>query len=254
MISLGIDVGSETLKLVMMDGKSVIHSDLWITEAGGGESSRQIVEKALEALDLKWGDLERIITTGIGRKAVPFSQETRTEPICHAKGARWFLSSAQTVLDIGAGGSRALRLDVEGKVIDFAENSKCAAGSGFFLEFMARILNIPVDQMGKVSLHASRKINITNYCSVFAESEVISKIHDGESVESILAGLHHSLALRFYDLLMRVGMKEDLVMTGGGAKNEALLMEVESLVGSRVHVPPDPQMAGAIGAALLGQA
>jgi predicted CoA-substrate-specific enzyme activase len=254
MISMGIDVGAETLKLAIMEDKKVIHSDLLITEEGGEEGSRQIVERALGVSDLKESEIGKVIATGIGRKAVSFAHETKTEAICHAKGTYWFFPSARTVIDVGAQGSRAIRLGDDGKVIDFAETSKCASGSGFFLEQMGKVLKVPLEQMGEVALSAPARVDITNYCSVFAESEVISKIHAGESVSSILAGLHHSLALRFFDLLMKVGVREDLVMTGGGAKNEALVKEIEGLTGRLVHVPSDPQMVGAIGAALFGQA
>lgn len=251
---MGIDVGAETLKLAIMEGERMIHSDLLITEEGGEEGSWQIVERALRISGLKESEIAKVIATGIGRKAVTFAHETKTDAICHAKGARWLFPSARTVLDVGAQGSRAMRLDETGRVIDFSETSKCASGSGFFLELMAKILNMPLDQMGEVGLSASGRVDITNYCSVFAESEVISKIHAGESVSSILAGLHHSLALRFFDLLMKVGVREDLVMTGGGAKNGALVREVEILASTKVHVPSNPQMVGAIGAALFGQA
>lgn len=250
---MGIDVGAETLKLAMMEGKRIIHTDLLITEEGGEEGSLQIMERALRVSGVKRSDIEQVIVTGIGRKAVSFAHETKTEAICHPKGARWFFPSVRTVLDAGAQGSRAMRMDDGGRVIDFSENSKCAAGGGFFLELMAKILKIPLDQMGDISLSASGRVEITNYCSVFAESEVISKIHAGESVESILAGLHHSLALRFFDLLMKVGVREDLVMTGGGAKNRALVRELEILTDRHVYVSLDPQMTGAIGAALFGQ-
>jgi len=253
MISMGIDVGAEALKLAIVEGDRIIHSALLMTEEGGEEASRKIFASALEATGLKRSNIGKVIATGIGRKNVSFVDDTRTEAICHARGARWFFPSTRTVLDVGAEGSRALRLDEAGRVVDFSENNKCASGSGFFLEIMAGMLNVPLDQMGEMGLSASRRTEITNYCSVFAESEVISKIHTGESVESILAGLHHSLALRFFDLLMKVGVREDLVITGGGAKNRGLAREVEILAGKKVHVSSDPQMAGAIGAALFGQ-
>jgi predicted CoA-substrate-specific enzyme activase len=254
MISVGIDVGAETLKLAVLEGKKVFYSDLWTTEEGGENGSLLILERALQATELKKGDIGKVIATGIGRKAVVFADEKRTDAICHVRGARRFFPTCRTVLDVGAQGTRALRVDPSGKMVDFAENAKCAAGSGFFLELMGKILGVPLDEIGVRSLSASKTVEITNFCSVFAESEVISMIHSGESADSILAGLHHSLIFRFFDLLMNVGVKADLVMTGGGARNSALVRGIENLTAMPVLVPPDPQLVGAIGAAILGQA
>jgi hypothetical protein len=228
MISMGIDLGAETLKLAIMEDKKGDHSDLLITEEEGEEGSRQIVEST-SGFNRKEGRSWKVIATGIGRKAdLAMKLE---QAICHAKGARWSFPFARTVLDVGAQGSRAMKLDESGRVIDFAETSKCASGSGFFLELMAKILNIPLDEMGKIGLLCNRKGR--HHQLLFGVCGVRGHLQD--SWESLLihsGGTPPFIGPSIFDLLMKVGVTEDLVMTQEGLKTERL-RDLEILAGKR---------------------
>lgn len=189
----------------------------------------------------------------MGSSTVRFSNKLRSEELCHAQGAHWLFDSARTVLDIGAGGMRAMKLNAEGKVTDFAVNSKCAAGTGAFLEAMTKIVHIPIEEMGTIAVGAKKKAKVSSYCAVFAESEVISNIHRGMPKENIVAGIHEAVVDRVVELLHRVGIHEDVVVTGGVAKNVGVIDGLQNRIGLKMKVPRDPQIVGALGAALMAQ-
>ncbi|MEK6655416.1 MAG: acyl-CoA dehydratase activase, partial [Thermodesulfobacteriota bacterium] len=172
---------------------------------------------------------------------------------CHAAGARFLDPSVRSLIDIGGQDSKAVVMDGNGKVVNFTMNDKCAAGTGRFLEVMARALEADLDEFGELSLKAERPANISSLCTVFAESEVISLISKGETRENIIAGIHEAIASRVAAMANRIGLAAPVMMTGGVARNIGVVRALEKAIGMSVVVSPHAQVAGAIGAASLAQ-
>ncbi len=251
MLFAGIDVGAQSVKAVIIKDNKILSQAIIITEEEGNIASRQCMEEALEKGGHRWEELKFTVATGVGKAEVSFAGKQRSEQMCHGRGAKFLFPSARTVLDVGAEGCKAVKLNERGDVIDFANNSKCAAGTGSFLEAMARIMEVSLEDMGEISLKATQRAKISNFCAVFAESEVISQIHKGYSREQILAGIHYSMADRISDLVGRVGLMDDVVMTGGGAKNIGLVKALEEIINKKILIPSEPLTVGALGAALI---
>lgn len=246
----GIDVGSVNTSVVILDEGRIL-SHLIVCTGEAGSEPRQAVELALRTAGLGWGEISGVVATGCGRSGVDFAQRRSSEVVCQARGALWLFPSARTVINLGAESSRAISLNDDGRVQSFATNDKCAAGSGLFLESMAYLMGVPVAEMGKLALGAETAEEVSSRCAVFAESEVISHIHRGVAKERVLAGLHRAVADRILDLVSRVTIRQEVVVTGGVAKNPAIIRELEAKLGLTVHLPPEPQIVGALGAALL---
>jgi predicted CoA-substrate-specific enzyme activase len=184
---------------------------------------------------------------------VDIAHKKITEIMCHAEGARYFLPQTKSVIDIGGQDSKFIRLADTGGVSDFVMNDKCAAGTGRFLEVMARALELNLEDFGKLSLMAKKPAKISSMCTVFAESEVISLISKGETRENIIAGIHESIASRMAAMMGRSGVAKPVVMTGGVAKNLGIKNALEKKLNIRIEVPATAQVNGAIGAAILAQ-
>jgi predicted CoA-substrate-specific enzyme activase len=184
---------------------------------------------------------------------VGFSDQTATDISCHAAGVYHLFQSARTVIDIGAQYSKAIRLNDTGKTINFLLNEKCAGGSGKFLQIIARILHIGIDEIGPLSMTSTRPVEFTTGCAVFAESEAVSRIAEGALAGDILAGIHKAMASKIVNLVTRLGFVETCVVTGGGAKDLGLVKTIESELGVSVLVPDEPQITAALGAALMAR-
>jgi len=193
------------------------------------------------------------VTTGYGRSSFPLAHKMITEITCHARGAFYICPETRTVIDIGGQDSKVIRLDKQGRNVDFQMNDKCAAGTGRFLEVMARALEVRLEDLGRLSRSAQRTIKISSMCTVFAESEVVSLIADNQPKEVIIRGLHDAIADRILGMVRRVGVEEKVTLTGGVAKNEGVVLALEERLGVKVFVPPEPQIIGALGAALLAR-
>jgi len=250
---VGIDVGTQSIKVVIQSGGEIVGSRVLITEEGGERGSRMALESLLEEKGLAYPDPQWVVATGIGRSAVALASKTRTEQLCHARAAHHWFRDCKTVLDIGAEGVRAMKLDNKGRLINFVCNRKCAAGTGSFLEVMADLLQTPIEKLEEYASGARQRERVSSYCTVFAESEVISHIHRGKSKEGIIAGIIASVAERSFELLQKIGLEPEVVLTGGVAQNRALHTMLEEMMGNRLLVAPAPQLAGAMGAALLAQ-
>ena len=211
------------------------------------------MDGALAAAGLAGMDgIRYVVGTGYGRVRVPFANDNVSEITCHARGVRWLAPTVRTVIDIGGQDCKVMALDVNGRVLDFVMNDKCAAGTGRFFEAMARVLDCGLDGLAELSLRAEHPATITSQCSVFAESEVITLVNEGVELVDIAAGIHASIASRLSSLVRRVGVVEEIALSGGCAKNRGLAKALsEKLeVGIR-QLPIDPQIAGALGAALI---
>jgi predicted CoA-substrate-specific enzyme activase len=253
MIVAGVDIGASTSKAVLLEDASILSYSIIATGAESANSARHVLDKALLQANLSVTEIAYIIATGYGRVIVPFAQETVTELMCHARGASWLFPSARTILDMGGQDCKAIRCDGVGRLQNFMMNDKCAAGTGRFLELMARVLGLSLDELGALSLEARAEIKINSTCAVFAKSEVTSLIGEGKDKRDVLAGLHSAIASRVYNLLRGVGIEPDLVITGGIGKNIGVVRKIEELVGLKALLPEEPQTVGALGAALLAR-
>jgi predicted CoA-substrate-specific enzyme activase len=197
-------------------------------------------------------DLQYIVGTGYGRLKVPFANENVSEITCHARGAHWLNPAVRTVVDIGGQDCKVMSVDKNGRVIEFAMNDRCAAGTGRFFEAMARVLNCGLEGISAIDNQGSNAASITSQCSVFAESEVVTLINEGVELPNIIAGINNSVANRLFSMVRRVGLTKELALTGGCSKNDGLAKALEKKLGITVTLlPQDPQIAGAVGAALI---
>lgn len=250
---LGIDSGSTSTNAVILDSnQKLIAFSIVRTGAKSGESAHKALETVLEKAHLSQDDLSFIVSTGYGRVSIPFAHKNITEISCHGKGAHYLNPRIRTILDIGGQDSKAIKLSETGEVIDFVMNDKCAAGTGRFLEMMARSLEVDIKDMGPLSLKSKEDITISSMCSVFAESEVISLIAQNKEKADIIHGIHKGIAAKSVGLLSRVGKEGDFMMTGGVAKNIGVVRAVEEKLGSSLYISPEPEIVGALGAALFG--
>lgn len=253
MFVAGVDIGSATSKAVILSGDGIVGHSLLATGAQSAASAQGAMEAALETADLCWAQIACIVATGYGRVIVPFADDTVTELSCHARGAHFLFPSARTILDMGGQDCKAIRCDERGKLRNFAMNDKCAAGTGRFLEVLSRVMDIELAQMGPLALEAQAPVKINSTCTVFAKTEVSALLRTGNSRSDVLAGLHEAITKRTFTLLRRVGIEADFVITGGIAKNIAMVRKLEERVGLPALIPPEPQIVGALGAALFAQ-
>ena len=253
MITIGIDVGSITTKAaVVVDGELKL-SKIAPTGYDAKKTAGMVFEAVLENLKLSRNDIQGIVSTGYGRNSVSFANKAITEITCHAAGAFFINPEIRSVIDIGGQDSKVILLNNNGRVSDFAMNDKCAAGTGRFLEVMARALEIELEHFGEMSLKSQTPSQISSMCTVFAESEVISLIAKGERRENIVAGIHDAIGARVASMARRVKIVAPVMMTGGVAKNKGLVKALEKRLMKKILIAESAQVVGAIGAALLAQ-
>lgn len=251
--TLGIDSGSTSTNAVILDENRQIKAFSVVrTGAKSSQSADAALADVLKKAGLDREDISLIVSTGYGRVSIPFADKNVTEISCHGKGAHLLFPDVHTILDIGGQDSKAIRLNDNGEVADFVMNDKCAAGTGRFLEMMARSLEISIDELGPVSLQSKENIEISSMCSVFAESEVISLIAQNKEIADIAHGIHKAIAGKAMSLLKRVGLNPGYMMTGGVAKNPGVVAVLEEQLGEKLHIYKEPEIVGALGAALYG--
>ena len=251
MYVMGVDSGSTSTNAVIMDQDRKIKAFSVVrTGAKSGESADRILKEVLEKAGLKREDISWIVSTGYGRVSIPYADETVTEISCHGRGAHYFNPKIRTILDIGGQDSKGIKLSDKGEVIDFVMNDKCAAGTGRFLEMIARTLEVDISELGTIALQSTEDIEITSMCSVFAESEVISLIANNKEKTDIANGICRAIANKSFSLLKRVGMEGEYMMTGGVAKNPGVVRAVEEKIGAKLYICPEPEIVGATGAAM----
>ena len=252
-IAIGIDSGSTSTNAVVMNGKKeIIASGSIRTGAKTSASAERILAEVLQKAGLTRNDVDLIVSTGYGRVSIPFADRNVTEISCHGRGARYFDPNVRTILDIGGQDSKAIRLNDKGEVADFVMNDKCAAGTGRFLEAMARTLELDISELGPASLRSTETVEISSMCTVFAESEVISLIAQNKEKSDIASGVHRAIAGKAFSLLNRVGPEPEFMMTGGVARNPGVVKAVEERLGAKLFLCEDPEIVGAVGAALFG--
>ena len=251
----GCDVGSTYAKCVILDENGKMVADATVrSKINPVQSAELALGEAIGKVDgiNSAEDLSYLIGTGYGRNKVPFADENISEISCHAMGVHVTNPAVKAIIDIGGQDVKGIAIDTDGTVKNFAMNDKCAAGTGRFLEMMARTLEMDISEMGPESLKWKEDIDISSMCSVFAESEVISLIALNKEKADIAHGLHKAIANKSYSLLKRVGLNETFMMTGGVAKNPGVVKAVEEKLGSKLFICKEPEIVGALGAALFG--
>jgi predicted CoA-substrate-specific enzyme activase len=251
MITVGIDIGSITTKAAILKNGNLILEQIIPTGYNAEKAALNIFGKILSDMNLDASQINAVVTTGYGRKSASFADRTVTEIMCHAAGAHFINPNVRSVIDIGGQDSKAIVMDESGSVKDFAMNDKCAAGTGRFLEVMARAMEINLNDFGNFSLQAENPAKISSLCTVFAESEVISLISSGEKRENIIAGIHQSISSRVMAMARRIGIAAPVMMTGGVAKNIGVVKAIEEKSGKKIEISQKAQVAGAIGAAIV---
>lgn len=252
MIVAGCDVGSLTAKAVIMRGDEILAARVMRAKSHPEESANEIMDQALEQAGLVMEEISYCVGTGYGRASIPFARSVESEIACHGKGAQWQMPSVRMVIDIGGQDAKAIRLDDQANVIRYVYNDKCASGTGRFLEVMADALNIDLNNMGEVSLSSQNPISISNQCVIFAETEIVSLVNEGRDIADIINGLHHALAHRVAALAKGIELQDDIVMTGGVAKNKGMFAALENALGKKIKdLDRDPQINGALGAAIF---
>ena len=247
----GIDSGSSSTDVVILDqDKKMVAGIVLPTGAGAAIGAERALEEALREAKLTREDIDAIVTTGYGRSAITVGDRDITEITCHARGAHFLDPDVRTVIDIGGQDSKVIKLDGTGAVTGFVMNDKCAAGTGRFLEMMARTMEMDLDKMSLAGLEYKEDITISSMCTVFAESEVVSLIAQNKPTDDIVHGLDKAVASKTLSLSKRVGGEEKYMMTGGVSKNKGLVKALEEALGVKLAISDKAQLCGALGAAL----
>ncbi|KAA9150048.1 benzoyl-CoA reductase [Amycolatopsis acidicola] len=251
---LGVDLGSTTAKAVVVDeagaiaGTSVIQMG-----AVSRKGMHAAIDDALADADIAEGDIRGTVSTGYGRKLVPGAQRTFTEITCHARGTAEMCPGVKLIIDIGGQDSKAITVDAEGLVDDFAMNDRCASGTGRFYEVLARALECEIGTLGELALRGKQDLEVSSMCATFAETEIVSMLAEGLPAPDIAASVHRAIAGRTLALVAQVGRHAPVVLTGGVARNPAAVRFLERALDLEVRVPDHPQITGAYGAALLAR-
>ena len=248
---IGIDIGSTATKCVAVDKEGNILARVVVPSGAGTRADEQAIGLLYASFRGTKEECRRTVATGYGRMLHQGADEQVSEITCHAKGLHRMLPEARTVIDVGGQDLKVIRIDENGMIEQFVMNDKCAAGTGRFLEVMCRVMNLSLEELEEYDANAKEMCQISNTCTVFAESEVISKLAQGNAREDIVAGIHDSVARKICGLARRVGVKPQVALTGGGGLNRGLVKALERNLGQEVQIPEDPQTIGALGAALV---
>ena len=249
----GIDLGSTMTKVVITDeNDEILARVIAHTGAEHRRLANKVMDQALERSGLPFDEISFVVATGYGRIIVPFADRQITELSCHARGVFQFFPEVRLAIDIGGQDAKGLKIN-HGKLVDFIMSDKCAAGTGRFLEVIAKALGVRTEDLGTISLKSTKKVSISSLCTVFAQHEVVSRLSEGAPLEDIVAGIHDAIAIRTAKMVERLKTESDVFFTGGVAKNIGVVKALEENLGRKVFVPEEPLLTGALGAALLGK-
>jgi predicted CoA-substrate-specific enzyme activase len=248
----GVDVGSTQTKAIVMNmQKKIVARALIRTGANIIKAAENSYQQALDQASINADEVAYVVGTGYGRYKVTFGHAQITEIGCHAKGAVYLFPNTRTVVDIGGQDTKGMKIDDRGEVLDFCMNDKCAAGTGRFLEASAEVMGLTLDEIGPISMQATINVKLTNVCTVFVESEILSHLAWGRKREDILKGVHHSIATRAVGLLRRVGVEDEITFTGGVSRNIGMVKALEEVLKRPINTSEESQFTGAIGATLF---
>jgi predicted CoA-substrate-specific enzyme activase len=256
MLVAGIDVGAATAKTVILGNGEILGYAIRPTGHDVKFAANRVTEEALDnaRFSTSIDNLNYIVSTGYARESVDFANKTVTEIICHAKGAHFVIPTTRFLIDMGGQDSKAIEVDREGNITNFIMNDKCAAGTGRFLEVMANVLEVEsVAEMGPLALQSEEPCRISSTCTVFAETEVVVLRAEGKDRKDLIAGVHKAVSARVAAMASSLTITPDAVFTGGVAKNIGVKKFLEEEIGMELLVPDEPQIIGALGAALLAQ-
>jgi predicted CoA-substrate-specific enzyme activase len=246
---VGIDAGAATTKAVLLQGWQIAGYRIADTAFDFSRAAQKIFEEVLSLSQVTAEEVERICATGYGRTSVTLADMTISEITAHARGVHFLYPKIRGIIDVGGQDSKVIALE-DGRVSDFLMNDKCAAGTGKFLEYTARALEVPVAELGTLALASRHPASISSMCTVFAESEVLSLRAQGISREDLAAGLIASIAARIATMVRRLHLEEPIAFVGGVARNAGMRVALEEQLGVSLVVPQEPQITGALGAAL----
>lgn len=253
-VTAGVDIGSLAAKAVILTDKNILSYSTIITGVDSVETANKVLDLALEKTTLTRSNIKYVVGTGYGRYQIPFANKNVTEITCHARGAHYFFPNVRTVLDMGGQDCKAINCDQDGKVKRFLMNDKCAAGTGRSMEVLSKLLNVPLEDIGPLSLDIKGEPpQLSNYCVVFAKTEALLLIRGGVPRNEVLAAYCDGLARRIILLIKRIGMEEEFVISGGIAKNVGVVKRIEKYLGTKANICFEPQIVGAVGAALIAQ-
>jgi predicted CoA-substrate-specific enzyme activase len=252
--AIGIDVGSQTTKAVLLEDSRILSSSIILSNEEAEISAKAAVEQVLAGAGLT-ADGIHITSTGIGGKTVPFSNQHKSITTCLGRGVHFLLPDVRLAIDLGAESGTVIKLNDKGRLSDWATHDKCAAGTGLFLQQMAKLMLLTMEKMSDISLQSTDKADITSTCAVFAESEVISHVHrvPPTPMPDIAAGIYYSIVSRIITLCKRVGIQREVAAVGGVALNTGLVHILEEEMGFKIMVPEKPQLVAAIGAAIIAR-
>lgn len=251
MYTFGIDIGSTSSKAVILKDGTELTAHCVIPLGTGTIGPEQAREQVFRQTGLKPEDMVYTVVTGYGRMNCEYADEQISELSCHAKGIHFLMPEIRTIIDIGGQDAKALKISDKGQLLAFQMNDKCAAGTGRFLDVMARVLEVDVKDLGRLGAMSTKYVGISSTCTVFAESEVISQLAMGTDKCDIINGIHRSVAGRVAGLAHRIGVREQVVMTGGVAQNQGIVKALQDELGHEIHTSPLTQYNGALGAALF---
>ena len=254
MISAGIDCGAKNTKTVILRDGEIIGKGMTLTGFDQAAAVKTSLDIALNAAGIEASEIEKIGGTGAGMEEIEEASIKVNEVKAMAKAANHYLPSARTVTDVGAEEGRAVKIDNEGRVVDFAINEKCAAGAGAFIEAMARALETNLEEMGALALESDKSIPMNAHCAIFAESEVIGLIHAKTDIKDISKAIHDAMASRIVSMIRRIGVNQDIVMLGGVGLNPGFVSALrKELDVEKIYIPEDPAFGAAVGAALVAR-
>jgi predicted CoA-substrate-specific enzyme activase len=240
-------------KVVIIDAEEKIRAK--VINHTGAEHRRlanKVMEEALTQAGLSFKEISYVVATGYGRMTVPFADRQISELTCHARGICNYFPGVSLAIDIGGQDAKGLKIK-DGRLLDFVMSDKCAAGTGRFLEIIADVLGLKLEELGSISLKSTARVAISSTCTVFARQEVVTRLSQGAPLEDIIAGIHHAIASRTAIMVERLKTGPDVSFTGGVARNIGVVKALEENLGCKVLIPEEPLLSGAIGAALLGK-
>jgi predicted CoA-substrate-specific enzyme activase len=250
----GIDIGSLTGKALLFEDSEILGFKVIRVKKTPVESAEKVFEAVLSETNINREDIKFVVSTGYGRDNIPFSNKSMTEITCHGLGAHFLMSGVRTIIDIGGQDCKVISVDRTGKLVEFAMNEKCSAGTGRYLEIMADLLHISLTELGTLSLKSKTPVQLKSTCSIYAQAEVLQHISSGVKKPNIAAGINKAMAERVYTMTKRVKIRPDVVISGGVAKNVGVVGYLEEMINTKfLRLPIDPQIIGALGAAVIAQ-
>lgn len=249
----GLDMGSVSIKAVIVDERGLVASGLIPSGGNYKTVAQKVMDNTLTQAGLSFDRLSGLVITGLGAAGAPFAGRQVSDISCQARGCSLLFPSARTIIDIGGQFTKVAKITPEGRIADFLMSEKCATGSGRFLQVIARILSVPLDEIGPLSLQSEKPVEFSTNCAVFAESETISRIAEGARPADILAGVHRAMAAKVAMLVKRLKLTPDVVLTGGGGEDSGLALAVGEALKTNILVPDHPRLSAAFGAACLAR-